>query len=101
LSKANSATLLHFAANRLIEISCNGSNKKTRIKRSGNQLIVTLPDTFVAEEVDVLIWPSTEEPLAPIKKPNNAKHTLKYQYSPCCITAQPKNPTVTAAIVPS
>ena len=41
--------------------------KKTRIKRSGNQLIVTLPDTFVAEEVDVLIWPSTEEPLAPIK----------------------------------
>jgi len=41
--------------------------KKTRIKRSGNQLIVTLPDTFVAEEVDVLIWPSAEEPLVPLK----------------------------------
>lgn len=35
--------------------------KKTRIKRSGNQLILTLPDTFKAEEVDVLIWPSSEE----------------------------------------
>ena len=35
--------------------------KKTRIKRNGNQLILTLPDTFKAEEVDVLIWPSGEE----------------------------------------
>jgi hypothetical protein len=35
--------------------------KKTRVKRSGNQLILTLPDTFTAEEVDVLIWPSNED----------------------------------------
>ena len=35
--------------------------KQTRIKRSGNQLTVTLPDTFKAEEVDVLIWASNEE----------------------------------------
>ena len=35
--------------------------KKTRLKRSGNQLLVTLPDTFKAEEVDVLIWASNEE----------------------------------------
>ena len=35
--------------------------KQTRIKRSGNQLLVTLPDTFKAEEVDVLIWASNEE----------------------------------------
>ncbi len=35
--------------------------KKTRIKRSGNKIIVTLPDTFKAEEVDVLVWPSNEE----------------------------------------
>lgn len=41
--------------------------KKTRIKRSGNQLIVTLPDTFKAEEVDILIWPSNEEVPAPAK----------------------------------
>lgn len=40
--------------------------KKTRIKRSGNQLIVTLPDSFTAEEVDVLIWPSNED-VAPSK----------------------------------
>lgn len=35
--------------------------KKTRIKRSGNEILVTLPDSFKAEEVDVLIWPSDEE----------------------------------------
>lgn len=35
--------------------------KRTRIKRNGNELIVTLPDTFKAEEVDILIWPSAEE----------------------------------------
>ena len=39
--------------------------KKTRIKRSGNQLLVTLPDTFKAEEVDVLIWASNEEATIP------------------------------------
>ena len=39
--------------------------KKTRIKRSGNQLILTLPDTFTAEKVDVLIWPSNEDAGAP------------------------------------
>ena len=35
--------------------------KRTRIKRNGNLLTVTLPDTFKAEEVDILIWPSAEE----------------------------------------
>ena len=39
--------------------------KKTRIKRTGNQLLVTLPDTFKAEEVDVLIWASNEEATTP------------------------------------
>ena len=39
--------------------------KKTRIKRTGNQLLVTLPDTFKAEEVDVLIWASNEEASPP------------------------------------
>ena len=40
--------------------------KKTRIKRSGNELILTLPESFTAEEVDVLIWPSNEGTAAPV-----------------------------------
>ena len=39
--------------------------KQTRLKRNGNQLTVTLPDTFKAEEVDVLIWASNEEASPP------------------------------------
>ncbi len=35
--------------------------KKTHIKCTGNQLTLTLPETFKAEEVDVLIWASNEE----------------------------------------
>ncbi len=35
--------------------------KQTRVKRNGNKLILTLPETFKAEEVDVLIWPSDKE----------------------------------------
>ncbi len=35
--------------------------KKTRVKRVGNKITLILPDTFSAEEVDVLIWPSNEE----------------------------------------
>ncbi len=47
--------------------------KKTRIKRTGNQLILTLPDTFEAEEVDVLIWASNEEASLP---PTNLSQDL-------------------------
>jgi hypothetical protein len=32
--------------------------KQSHIKRTGNKLILTIPDSFSAEEVDVLIWPS-------------------------------------------
>ena len=35
--------------------------KKSRIKLKGKELVLTLPDSFTAEEVDVLIWPSNEE----------------------------------------
>ena len=59
---------IHFAANRLIliwNLLAMEAIKQTRIKRSGNQLLVTLPDTFKAEEVDVLIWASNEEASPP------------------------------------
>ncbi|MEO6547734.1 MAG: hypothetical protein ABIN94_07025 [Ferruginibacter sp.] len=32
--------------------------KQSHLKRTGNKLIITIPDSFAAEEVDVLIWPS-------------------------------------------
>ncbi len=35
--------------------------KQNRIKRDGNKITLILPDTFSAEEVDVLIWPSNEK----------------------------------------
>ncbi len=35
--------------------------KQSRVKRDGNKITLILPDTFSAEEVDVLIWPSNEE----------------------------------------
>jgi hypothetical protein len=57
--------LVHSLHTKWFNFSLNRSAmeaiKKARIKRSGNKLIVTLPDSFVAEEVDVLIWPSNEE----------------------------------------
>jgi hypothetical protein len=34
--------------------------KQSRIKRKGKELVLILPDSFTAEEVDVLIWPSNE-----------------------------------------
>ncbi len=34
--------------------------KQTRIKRTGKELILVLPDNFTADEVDILIWPSNE-----------------------------------------
>lgn len=45
--------------------------KKTRVKRTGNKLTLTLPESFTAEEVDVLIWPSNEEVTAPEKSLSN------------------------------
>jgi hypothetical protein len=35
--------------------------KQNRVKRDGNKITLILPDSFSAEEVDVLIWPSNEE----------------------------------------
>jgi len=35
--------------------------RKKRIKRTGKQVIVDLPENFKAEEVDLILWPSTEE----------------------------------------
>ena len=40
--------------------------KRTHVKRNGKELIVILPESFTAAEVDVLIWPSDEE----TEKPN-------------------------------
>jgi hypothetical protein len=42
--------------------------KRTHVKRKGNELVLILPDSFTAAEVDVLIWPSDEE----IEKPNES-----------------------------
>ena len=36
--------------------------KQSHIKRNGNELVLILPDSFKAEEVDVLIWPSNDVP---------------------------------------
>lgn len=35
--------------------------RKKRVRRTGRQVTVELPDDFKAEEVDVIILPSTEE----------------------------------------
>ncbi|HEY9488465.1 MAG TPA: hypothetical protein VIQ51_09035 [Chryseosolibacter sp.] len=35
--------------------------RKKRIKRTGRQVIVDLPENFTAEEVDLILWPSIEE----------------------------------------
>jgi hypothetical protein len=32
-----------------------------RVKRNGRQLTADLPDNFIAEEVDIILWPSNEE----------------------------------------
>ncbi len=37
--------------------------KQSRIRRKGKELILILPDSFTAEEVDVIIWPSSEDPI--------------------------------------
>ncbi len=42
--------------------------KKTRVKRNGNKITLTLPDSFTAEEVDVLIWPSNDTTETPVKR---------------------------------
>ncbi len=34
---------------------------KKNIKRNGNQLIIELPESFHAKEVDVLVYPSQKE----------------------------------------
>lgn len=35
--------------------------RKKRIKRTGKQVIIDLPDDFKAEEVDAILWPSSGE----------------------------------------
>jgi len=35
--------------------------RKRRIKRSGKQLIVDLPESFTAEIVDLIIWPADDQ----------------------------------------
>jgi hypothetical protein len=35
--------------------------RKKRIKRTGKQVIVDLPEDFKAEEVDLILWASQEE----------------------------------------
>ena len=35
--------------------------RKEKVKRIGRQITVELPDDFKAEEVDLIIWPSTDE----------------------------------------
>lgn len=36
--------------------------RKEKVKRIGRQITIELPDDFKAEEVDLIIWPSTDEP---------------------------------------
>ena len=35
--------------------------QKKKIKRTGKQVIIDLPDDFKAEEVDAILWPSSGE----------------------------------------
>jgi hypothetical protein len=42
--------------------------RKKRVRRTGRQVTVDLPDDFKAEEVDVIILPSTEEDEKAISK---------------------------------
>jgi hypothetical protein len=42
--------------------------RKKRVRRTGRQVTVELPDDFKAEEVDVIILPSTEEDEKAISK---------------------------------
>jgi hypothetical protein len=42
--------------------------RKKRVRRTGRQITVDLPDDFKAEEVDVIILPSTEEDEKAISK---------------------------------
>lgn len=35
--------------------------RKTKVKRTGRQIIIDLPDDFKAEEVDMILWPSENE----------------------------------------
>lgn len=35
--------------------------RKKKVKRTGKKLIIDLPDTFIAEEVDLILWPSIDE----------------------------------------
>lgn len=39
--------------------------KQNSIKRDGNKIVLILPDSFTAEEVDVLIWPSDKNNTIP------------------------------------
>ena len=32
--------------------------RKSRIRRKGNEIVVQLPDSFTANEVDVIVWAS-------------------------------------------
>lgn len=35
--------------------------RRRKIKREGRKLVIELPEDFTAREVDLILWPSTEE----------------------------------------
>jgi hypothetical protein len=58
--------------------------RKKKIKRTGKQLIIDLPEDFKAEEVDVIVWRSQDEELQPAENSKSLeswKLDLKKYYS--------------------